>query len=117
LHLLSYGKDDKDEKVGGSMSNQTVTRADIADALHQEVGLSHNECSKLLDDVLKEITCALVEEEGVKLSSFGSFTIRHKDERMGRNPKTGEEAVVSARRAVVFKPSHKLKRQVDEREK
>ena len=99
------------------MSNQTVTRADIADTLHQEVGLSRNECSNLLDDVLKEITCALVEEEGVKLSSFGSFTIRHKDQRIGRNPKTGEEAVITARRAVVFKASHELKHQVGDREK
>ena len=57
------------------MSNQTVTRADIADALHQEVGLSHNECSKLLDDVLKEITCALVEEEGGKLTSSPTILI------------------------------------------
>lgn len=79
--------------------------------------MSHKECSDLVDQVLDEITYALVEEEEVKVSSFGSFTIRHKQERMGRNPKTGEPAVISARRIVVFKASSKLKHLVNVREK
>lgn len=99
------------------MSTKTVTRADLTEALHQDVGLSHKECSDLVDQVLDEITYALVEEEEVKVSSFGSFTIRHKQERMGRNPKTGEPAVISARRIVVFKASSKLKHLVNVREK
>ena len=99
------------------MSDNTVTRADLADAIHHEVGLSHHDSRKLIDDVLNEITYSLVDEDEVKLSSFGSFTLRHKEERMGRNPKTGEPAIVSARRIVRFKASHELKRLVDAREK
>lgn len=94
------------------MPHKAVTRVDLAAALHQEVGLARSDCSKLVDDVLAEISRSLVREEQVKLSTFGSFKIRHKKERMGRNPKTGEEAVVSARKVVVFTPAQKLKSRV-----
>jgi integration host factor subunit alpha len=99
------------------MSDRTVTRTDLADALYQEVGLSKDDCRKLVDDTLDQIADALVEDEEVKVSNFGSFIIRHKNERVGRNPKTGETAVVSARKVVTFKPAHELKRLVDVREK
>ena len=85
--------------------------------MHQEVGLSRNECGILLDDILEEIADALDADERVVISNFGSFTVRQKKERIGRNPKTGEEAVVSARRAVKFNASQELKHLVDQREK
>ena len=94
------------------MSDKTVTRSDLADATNHEVGLSHHESSKLVDDTLNEIANAINDEGRVVISSFGSFNVRQKQERMGRNPKTGEEAVISARRTIVFKPAHKLKHQV-----
>jgi integration host factor subunit alpha len=99
------------------MSDKTVTRVDLAEALYQEVGLSKDDCRKLLDDVLEQIANALVEDEEVKLSHFGSFTIRHKTQRNARNPRTGEAAIVSARKIITFKPAHELKRLVDVREK
>ena len=98
------------------MTDKTVTRADLADAIRHEVGLSHYDCRKLIEDVLNEITYALVEGESVGVSSFGSFTIRHKEERMGRNPRTGDQAVIPARRIIRFKASNKLKSLVAVRE-
>ena len=68
------------------MTNKAVTRAELAEAMHQEVGLSHRECSRFVDDVLKEIADGLDSEEKVMISNFGSFVIRQKEERMGRNP-------------------------------
>ena len=94
------------------MANNTVTRADLAAALRKKVGLSRSDCRKLLDDTIYEIARSLVERGRVRISNFASFSIRHKKERLGRNPKTGEVAVVSARRVVVFKASKKLKSQL-----
>ena len=99
------------------MPHKTVTRVDLVTSLNQEVGLSHSECRELVDDVFDEIARSLTQEELVGLTNFGSFKIRHKKERLGRNPKTGEEAVVSARKVVVFTPSQKLKSQVAVRSK
>ena len=79
--------------------------------------MSDHECKQLVNDVLKEIADDLDSEDKVTISNIGTFTIRHKNGRMGRNPETGEQAVFSAHRIVVFKPSYKLKRLVDEREK
>ena len=90
-----------------------VTRASLADALYREVSLAHGDCGKLVDDVFNEIARALVEDAEVMLSTFGSFRIRHKKERIGQNPKTGERAVISARRVVVFKPAQNLKRRAN----
>ena len=98
------------------MSNEeikNVTRAELAEAVYHEVGLSLNESSKLLDQVLEEISKALEKGDAVKLSSFGSFAVRSKKMRMGRNPKTGEDVPISPRRILSFHPSHILKRQVD----
>ena len=80
------------------MSGATITRADLAEAVYQEVGLSRNESAQLVESVLDEICDALIKDEMVKISSFGSFTVRQKGERVGRNPKTGEEVPILPRK-------------------
>ncbi|MGH1403324.1 MAG: integration host factor subunit alpha [Alphaproteobacteria bacterium] len=93
--------------------SRTITRADLAEAVYEEVGLSRNESSDLVESVLDEISSALIEGENVKVSSFGSFSIREKGERIGRNPKTGVEVPISPRKVVVFRASHVLKERVN----
>ena len=88
---------------------ETITRAQLTEAIYQEVGLSRNESADLVESVLSEVSDALIKGEMVKISSFGSFSVRHKNQRMGRNPKTGEEVLISPRRVLVFKPSNVLK--------
>ena len=95
------------------MSGKTVTRADLCEAVCQKVGLSRIESAKLVELVLKEITDCLERGETVKLSSFGLFVVRKKGQRMGRNPRTGQEAPISPRRVVVFKPSAILKQRIN----
>ncbi len=91
------------------MTDKTVTRADLADSLYQQLGLSRNESADLVDSVFEEMTDALVEGENVKISGFGSFVLREKKERVGRNPKTGVEVPITPRTVLVFKASHILK--------
>src|ERR1700755_1664913 len=95
------------------MAGKTVTRADLCEAVYQKVGLSRTEAATLVEMVLKEITDCLEKGETVKLSSFGSFVVRKKNQRIGRNPRTGTEAPISPRRVVVFKPSAILKQQIN----
>ncbi len=95
------------------MESRTITRADLAEAVYEEVGLSRNESSDLVESVLDEISKALIGGENVKISSFGSFTIREKGERIGRNPKTGVEVPISPRKVLVFRASHVLKDRVN----
>jgi integration host factor subunit alpha len=95
------------------MNNKTLTRVDLASAVVSEVGLSRQDSAEFVDTILSKIADALVRGESVKLSSFGAFHVRDKNERMGRNPKTGEEVPISARRVVVFKASQVLKDRVD----
>lgn len=95
------------------MESQTITRADLAEAVYEEVGLSRNESSELVETVLDEVANALISGENVKVSSFGSFTIREKGERIGRNPKTGVEVPILPRKVLVFKASHVLKDRVN----
>ena len=95
------------------MAARTVTRANLSDAVYQEVGLSRSESAELVDSVLNEISDALVRGEKVKLSSFGSFMVRQKGERVGRNPKTGEEAPILPRRVLIFRASHALKSRIN----
>ncbi len=95
------------------MMGETVTRAQLSEAVYQEVGLSRNESSDLVELVLSELADALCRGEMVKLSSFGSFSVRQKGERMGRNPKTGEEVPIRPRRVLVFRPSHVLKDRIN----
>lgn len=96
------------------MASQTVTRAELTEAVYQEVGLSRNESAELVETVIEEMCKALVVGDVVKLSSFGSFSVRQKGARMGRNPKTGEEVPISPRRVLVFRPSHVLKKRINE---
>ena len=94
------------------MSDKTVTRTDLADAVHQKIGLSRIESAELVETVLSVISDRIAEGESVKISSFGSFLVRSKNERIGRNPKTGEEVPITSRRVMVFKPSNILKQAV-----
>jgi len=96
------------------MSEQTVTRAQLSDAVYQEVGLSRNESADLLELVLNEMVAALTRGESVKISSFGSFSIRSKGTRIGRNPKTGEEVPILPRRVLVFRASQLLKSRIND---
>lgn len=91
------------------MAEKTVTRADLSEAVYQEVGLSRNESTLLVESVLSEIADTLARGETVKLSSFGSFSVRQKGQRIGRNPKTGEEALILPRKVLVFRASNVLK--------
>lgn len=102
------------EKKDRTMSGRTITRADLCEAVYQKVGLSRTESADLVEMVLSEISDCLVEGESVKLSSFGTFLVRSKGERIGRNPKTGEEVPISPRRVMVFKPSNVLKQKINE---
>jgi integration host factor subunit alpha len=95
------------------MSERTVTRADLAEAVYEELGLSRQECSDLVESLLALLSDELARGETVKLSSFGSFAVRDKGERVGRNPKTKEEVMIDPRRVLVFKPSQVLKDRVD----
>src|SRR5215213_9554187 len=95
------------------MSGKTITRADLCEAVYQKVGLSRTESAALVELVLGEITNCLERGETVKLSSFGSFVVRKKGQRIGRNPKTGKEVPISPRRVMVFKPSAILKQKIN----
>ena len=96
------------------MGGATITRADLTEAVYQEVGLSRNESADLVESVLEEIVGALAQGAVVKLSSFGSFSVRKKGRRVGRNPKTGEEVPILPRRVLVFRPSHVLRNRINE---
>ncbi len=93
--------------------SKTVTRADLSEAVYQEVGLSRNESAQLVEVILEEIADALVQGQNVKLSSFGSFLLRDKNGRVGRNPKTGEEVPIDPRRVLVFRPSQLMRDRVN----
>jgi integration host factor subunit alpha len=94
------------------MSEKTLTRMDLADAVHGEVGLSRNDSANLVEAVLDHISDALVAGETVKISSFGTFSVREKSARVGRNPKTGEEVPIHPRRVLTFRSSHLMKDRV-----
>lgn len=96
------------------MSDRTITRADLAESVYQEVGLSRNESADLVEIVLDEISSALIDGHNVKISSFGSFSVREKGERIGRNPKTGVEVPILPRRVLVFRASHVLKDRISD---
>jgi integration host factor subunit alpha len=91
------------------MEGRTITRADLSESVFQEVGLSRNESSDLVETILSEVVEALARGESVKISSFGSFTVRDKGQRVGRNPKTGQEVPILPRRVLVFRASNVLK--------
>ena len=95
------------------MAARTVTRVDLCEAVYQQVGLSRAASAQLVEMVLKEIADCLARGETVKLSSFGSFVVREKGERIGRNPKTRQEVPITPRRVMVFKPSSILKHRIN----
>jgi integration host factor subunit alpha len=95
------------------MSGKTLTRADLADTVVQKVGLPRNESQEMVELVIKVLSDRLAEGEAVKLSSFGSFNIRQKGERVGRNPKTGKEVPITPRRVLVFRPSNIMKDRIN----
>ncbi|MGD9616166.1 MAG: integration host factor subunit alpha [Alphaproteobacteria bacterium] len=95
------------------MAGHTVTRAQLTEAVYHQVGLSRNESAELVESVIAEIARALERGDVVKISSFGSFAVRQKGHRVGRNPKTGEEVPISPRRVLVFRASHTLKHQIN----
>ena len=92
---------------------KTTTRSTLSEAVFKNVGLSRNESSALVDTVFNEILKSLIEGDDVKISSFGTFIVRNKKERIGRNPKTGEEVPITARSVVTFRASNVLKSRVN----
>ena len=95
------------------MSGKTITRAQLGESVYQEVGLSRSESADLLESVLTHVSDALARGETVKISSFGSFSVRQKGQRIGRNPKTGEEVPILPREVLVFRPSQVLKNRIN----
>jgi integration host factor subunit alpha len=95
------------------MSEKTLTRADLAEAVVRKVGLPRNESQEFVELVLGEISGTLANGESVKLSSFGSFGVRDKGQRVGRNPKTGQEVPITPRRVLVFRPSNIMKDRIN----
>lgn len=95
------------------MANSTLTRMHLSEAVFSEVGLSRYESSQLVEAVLAHISDALIRDETVKISSFGTFSTRNKSPRIGRNPKTGTEAEITGRRVITFRPSQLMKDRVN----
>ena len=91
------------------MAGNTITRADLTEAVYRALGISRNESSLFVERILEEVSASLARGETVKISSFGTFTVRDKKLRMGRNPKTGEEVPITPRRVISFRASHVLK--------
>ncbi len=95
------------------MAGKTLTRADLSEAVHRQIGLSRTESADLVKSVLDTLSDSLIAGENVKLSSFGTFMVRSKRGRVGRNPKTGEEVPITPRRVLVFRPSQVMKNLVN----
>ena len=95
------------------MKGQTLTRADLCEAVHEEVGLTRQDCAELVERTLDLVAEALEEGETVKLSGFGVFQVRAKRARVGRNPKTGEPAPIQPRRVIGFRASQVMKARID----
>ena len=92
--------------------NRTITKADIIEHLHDELGLSKSECKQLVENFFQEIRDSLINNEEVKLSGFGNFDLIDKKARPGRNPKTGENVIIKARRVVTFRAGNKLRQKI-----
>lgn len=95
------------------MESRTITRADLAESVYEQVGLSRNESADLVETILEELCQGLIKGDTVKISSFGSFSVRSKGERIGRNPKTGVEVPILPRKVLVFRASHVLKSRIN----
>ena len=103
-----------DSQMSGGKTVPTLTRADLADELHRSIGLSRAESAELVEQVLDTITDALIAGGNVKLSSFGSFMLRRKGLRVGRNPKTGVEVPIEPRTVLTFRPSQLLRQKIND---
>ncbi len=106
-------KQQQSYQVAAVPQGPTLTRADIADQLHREIGLSRSESSEFVEQVLDGITAALLAGGNVKLSSFGSFMLRRKGLRVGRNPKTGVEVPIEPRTVLTFRPSQIMRDRIN----
>ena len=104
---MEISEDSRDSEV------RTITRADLVECVFNRIGLPRSECSSLVEAVIQAIGDAAVRGENIKLSSFGTFVIRHKKQRLGRNPKTGEEVPITPRRVMTFKASNILRARVN----
>ncbi len=93
-------------------SKGTMTRADLSDSLHRNIGLSRAESSKIVDSILEHMTVSLANGEHLKITGFGTFTVREKAERIGRNPKTGVEVPIAPRKVLSFRPSQQMRDRV-----
>lgn len=91
----------------------TLTRADLAESVHSEIGLSRADSAQLVEEVLDKICEALVDGRNVKISSFGTFVLRQKGQRLGRNPKTGQEVPIEPRRVLTFRPSQLMRDRIN----
>jgi integration host factor subunit alpha len=107
------GRRRRKARQGKAMADETITRADLSEAVYQKIGLSRTESAALVETVLGEISDCILRGENVKLSSFGSFIVRKKGLRVGRNPKTGVEVPIQPRLVMVFKPSNVMKARVN----
>lgn len=96
------------------MEKNATTRSTLSEAVYRNVGLSRNESASLVDSVFTEISKSLINGQDVKISSFGTFIVRNKKERVGRNPKTGQEVPITARQVVTFRASNVLKSEVSD---
>lgn len=92
---------------------KTITRADVAETIYEEIGLSRKDSNDILDMIIDEVIVELSKGNDVKLSSFGTFSLRDKKARSGRNPKTGVEALISSRRVISFKPSQTMRKTIN----
>ncbi len=92
---------------------KTITRADVAETIYEEIGLSRKDSGDILDMIINEVKNELIAGKDVKLSSFGTLSLRRKNPRTGRNPKTGVEAEISARTVISFKPSQNLRKSIN----
>jgi integration host factor subunit alpha len=98
---------------GDTMAGKTLTRADLSEAVHREVGLSRTESAELVKAIIDTVAESVVSGDRVKLSSFGTFMVRDKGGRVGRNPKTGQEVPITPRRVLVFRPSQVMKSRIN----
>ena len=94
-------------------NTQTITRGDLVEELYNQLGLSRRECKSLVEQVLNEMSEALIAGDNVKISSFGSFLVRDKKQRIGRNPRTGELATITPRKVLSFRASAMLKQKMN----
>lgn len=95
------------------MSGASVTRAKLSKLINEKVGLPYQQSSRIVDQVLEEMIQAIIRDKTLKIASFGTFAVRHKKERIGRNPRTKAEAVIDSRNVLSFKASNILKQKVD----